>query len=210
MKHFLDSFKSLSFYRKMYYCLLALLIFCIIPLLIMGFYSHPVCDDYTYGGTTHAAWENTGSVFAVFKAAIETAKRFWRGYQGPFASAFFMSLHPGIISERLYPATPFIMLFKLIFSTSVLLYVLLEKYFQIPSLHRKIITCFLLLFCIELLDTPCEAFYWFCGSVHYTFMHSCMLLLISVLLLAVKKSKYRPFYIFVSAVFKKCNAKRLV
>ena len=160
-----------SFQQKIFYSLLLILFLCILPLLVMGFYSHPVGDDYTYGLQAHLAWENTGSPFAVIRAAAGTAQSFWHTYQGPFASAFFMALQPAVISERLYAFSPFIMLFMLIFSTSLFLRVLLVKYFRLPAVSVNIITCVQLLFSIELLEAPSGSF--FSGTAELFIMFSC-------------------------------------
>ena len=193
-----------SFQQKIFYSLLLILFLCILPLLVMGFYSHPVGDDYTYGLQAHLAWKNTGSPFAVIRAAAGTAQSFWHSYQGPFASAFFMALQPAVISERLYALSPFIMLFMLIFSTSLFLRILLVKYFRLPAVSVNIITCVQLLFSIELLEAPSEAFFWYCGAVHYVFMQSCLLLLISVLLLAARSEKRTWLYILLSLPLALC------
>lgn len=193
-----------SFQQKIFYSLLLILLLCILPLLVMGFYSHPVGDDYTYGFQAHLAWESTGSLPAVIKAAAATAQSFWHSYQGPFASAFFMALQPAVISERLYALSPFIMLFMLIFSTSLFLRILLVKYFRLPAVSVNIITCVQLLFSIELLEAPSEAFFWYCGAIHYVFMQSCLFLLISVLLLAARTAKRTWLYILLSLPLALC------
>ena len=89
MKKYILRLKNLSFYEKLYAILLFILIACILPLLYMGLFSHPIGDDYNYGMYGHLAWENTGSLFEVFKAALLTSKTDWLGYQGTFASSFF-------------------------------------------------------------------------------------------------------------------------
>lgn len=204
VKKYIQRFKELTYYQKLYYILLFLLIACILPILYMGFFSHPVGDDYNYGMRAHFAWEETGSIFSVLKAAAQTARIEWHNYQGPFASAFFMALQPAVISERLYALTPFIMLFMLIVSTSIFLYVLFVKCFQIPKIYSKTAVCILLLLDIELLDTPSEAFFWYCGAVHYIFMHSCMLLLFSVLLCEFLSKKNSFLYVLLSLPLAVC------
>ena len=51
-----------------------LFVISLIPLIHIGFYSHPVGDDFSCGSLSHVAWETTGSVWAVLKAAFESAK----------------------------------------------------------------------------------------------------------------------------------------
>ncbi|MEI3526387.1 MAG: hypothetical protein V8Q27_09875 [Eubacteriales bacterium] len=42
--------------------------------------------------------------------------------------------------------------------------------------------------CIQTMPDPVKAYYWYVGSVHYTFMYSCMLFLLSCLMLFLKTS----------------------
>ena len=186
MQRILRRVQRYSVYEILYLVLLALLIFLVLPLLQTALYAHPSADDFTYGQNTHHVWEETGSLLAVIAEAVKTAKAFWYSYQGPFASAFFMALHPAVISERLYPLTTVVMLGSMVLSTGVLVNVVFGKYFGMERIYRKILACVLLLWSTQLLVTPFEASFWFCGAVHYVFMHTCMLLLISVLLLAYK------------------------
>lgn len=176
-----------------------LLIASLIPLIIMGFYNHPVGDDFTYGMQAHLAWQSTHSLPAVLRAAVQTSKDFWFGYQGPFTSAFFMALQPAVISERLYPLTTFIMLGSLIFSTFVFFRVLLRGYLGFSSVHYRIVTLVYLLVSIQVLPTPSEAFYWYCGAVHYIFMHSCMLLLFACCLQFLLKHSGKRFALLLPA-----------
>lgn len=166
-----------------------LFILSLIPLLVMAFYNHPVGDDFTYGMAAHFAWESSHSFLEVVKAALTTARDSWFSYQGPFVSAFFMALQPAVISERLYPLTTFIMLGALILSTSIFLKVLLRDWYQIRKEYCRIITVTLLFLCTQLLPAASEAFYWYCGAVHYIFMHSCMLLLFACMLSWLKTTK---------------------
>lgn len=204
LKKYIQKFNLLSTYEKLYYILLFILIVSILPILYMGFFAHPVGDDYTYGMKAHLAWEQTGSLFNVLKAAVTTARTEWYSYQGPYASAFFMALQPAVISERLYCLTPFIMLFMLILSTSIFLRIVFVNFLHIPVLYKKITACILLLLSIQLLDTPSEAFFWYCGAVHYVFMHSCMLLFFSALLMAAHKTKLRLLFVFASLPLAVC------
>lgn len=195
--------------RKMNLCskislILGILFFLsLIPLLIMGLYNHPVGDDFTYGMQTHLIWESTRSITSVLKTAAQTSRDFRYSYQGPFVSSFFMALQPAVISERLYALTTLIMLSSLIASTWLFLNVLFRKYFHVPASHFYIILFILLSLCIQLIPAPSEAFYWYCGSVHYIFMHACMLLLFSFMLLWLKENRSftKKIYFLLSCLF---------
>ena len=54
-------------------CVLALVLTAsLVPLLAVAQYSHPSADDYPYAVETHAAWQETGSIWAVLRAAGHT------------------------------------------------------------------------------------------------------------------------------------------
>lgn len=163
----------------------------LIPLLLLGTYAHPIGDDYSYGLAAHQAWKSSHSLFVVIKAALQNTRSFYNSWQGTFSSIFLMSLQPAVISERLYPLTTWMMLGSLIGSHLFFFHILFTRYFKTEPAYRLITALTVLFLSIQQLDTPGEAFFWYNGAVHYVFMHSCMLLTITLLLLFLKTNR-RP------------------
>jgi hypothetical protein len=155
----------------------------------MGMYAHSVGDDYSYGLAAHQAWESTRSIFAVLKAALESTRNFYNAWQGTYASIFLMCLQPAVISERLYPLTAVLMLVMIIGSTFFLLHILFTRFLKLERNIRIIVSLSVLFLCIQVLDAPGEAFFWYNGAVHYVFMHSCMLFLIGFMLLIISSER---------------------
>lgn len=195
MRQLTAKFQKLSLTSRL--CLLMSVIFVLslIPLLHIGLYNHPAGDDFASGLLTHLAWKETHSLIETIKAAFETAKNYYMSWQGTYSSAFLVSLHPGIFSERLYILTTPIMLFALISSNAFLFWVLFTFYLPLKKELRTILTLSVLFLSIQILDSGASAFYWFNGAFHYVFMHSCMIFLIALLLLFLKASKKRTQFL---------------
>lgn len=177
----------------------AVFILSLIPLLQLSLYSHPAGDDYAYGLLAHLAWENSHSLSEVLKAAVENVRNYYNTWQGTYASIFLMSLQPAVLSQRLYPLTTVLMLGMLIFSTFFLFRVLFTRYLKLPRSIWLMLALSVLFLCIQVPEEGKSAFFWFNGAVHYVFMHSCMLLLLSCLLLFLKAETKLPRTLYLIA-----------
>lgn len=150
----------------------------LLPLFKLSFYDHPCADDFTYGYPPHAFWSSTGSIIETMKWVFYSVKATYLTWQGTFSSAFFMSLTPAVFSENIYWVTAFIMIGMIIFSTAFLIKVLLVDLLKTDKTSCGIIALITIFILIEQMHWPAQGIYWFNASVHYTFMHSCMLFLI--------------------------------
>lgn len=161
---------------------LSVLVLSLIPLLLVGRYAVPSADDFAYGYPAHLCWEDTHSFFKTLCATVDNVILSYHTWQGTFSSIFLMTLQPSVWSEQLYFLTPIIMLTSLIFSHFYLLYILLVKKLQVSKSLWVTLSSILCLLLIETVVSPVDSFYWFNGSVHYTFMHSIMLILVACVL----------------------------
>lgn len=166
----------------------------LIPLFIMAKYDHPCADDYTNGLYAHRAWLETGSVFEAVKAAAKKVSELYFKWQGTYSSILLMTLQPAVFGEEYYAVTPFIMIIILSISILYLLKVIMCDYLNTARQHYLITSSLLLIVSFQLMISPVEGIYWFNGSVHYVFMHACMLLLLGMFLKYIKDKKL-PFMI---------------
>ncbi|MCI8597320.1 MAG: hypothetical protein HFJ10_02595 [Lachnospiraceae bacterium] len=196
-------FKKLSYTEQVCTLMSVLFVISLIPLIHIGFYSHPVGDDFSCGSLSHVAWETTGSVWAVLKAAFESAKSFYYGWQGTYSSTFILAASPYVFSERLYFLTPVIALCMLIGSNLLFFRTLFTYYLKLERSVWMTLCLSVLFLCIQILDTPGEAFFWYTGMIHYVFMHSCTIFFISCLLLLYKARKrwQTVLWMFLSCLF---------
>ena len=82
-------------------CALALLV-SVIPLYAISLYNHPYYDDYGFSAEVHQVWKETGSLTAVLRQAIESAKVTRQDWQGTYTGTLLSNVQPGIFSESLY------------------------------------------------------------------------------------------------------------
>lgn len=163
--------------------LLAAFLISMVPVWYIARYTVPGCDDYTYGVRTHGAWLATGSLLAVLKAAIETTVEYWFNWQGTYSSIFLMTLSPGILSEKWYFLTTFLMTGMLGGSIACLVHVVLKRYVgKVSGYQRGICTLVLLFLTFQTMVAPNDGLFWYNGALHYVFMESVLFFQIAVLL----------------------------
>lgn len=166
-----------------------------IPIWYLSRYTVPGCDDYTYGVKTHGAWLAAHSLGEVLKAALATTEEYWHLWQGTYSSIFLMTLSPGILNEKWYFLTTFLMTGMLILGVTALVGVVLGQYVcarteggedgdgKAAGRYRSGICILVLLFLIfQTMVAPSDGLFWYNGALHYVFMESVLFLQAAVLL----------------------------
>lgn len=165
---------------------LAALMLCLIPLLLMGRYDVPCADDFNYGLNAHLALRQGASFFQVLGAALERTLVTYRIWQGSYSAVFLMCLQPAVFSEGLYCLTPFLMLGSLLGGLFCLSSLLFRRVLGLPRSLGLIFAGTLGLLWILLVPVPVQSFYWFNGSIYYTFYFGVSL---AALALAVRQAQ---------------------
>ena len=143
--------------RWMFWAALLGFLASMVPVWALSFYTVPGCDDYTYGVKTHGAWKAAGTLTAVLQAALETTAEYWQEWQGTYSSIFLMTLSPGILDEKWYFLTVFLMTGMLGFGLWALLHVVLKKCAGCGSACRRGLCVLLLLFlCFQTMVAPAD------------------------------------------------------
>lgn len=151
----------------------------LLPLFVIAFFDHPSFDDFGYAALTAPAYREGRSVLA---AAFKQVQKTYLEWQGTYSAIFLFSLQPAVFGERFYVLTAFIMLGMLISSTFVFMKVLLKECLHLKINNIITLTCVLLFLCIQFVPSPVESFFWFNGSVFYTFFYSLMLFFFSCII----------------------------
>ena len=144
----------------------------LIPLLYIGRYAAPAVDDFSFGESTHLAWNASHSLFAVLAAAAAKAAHEYVSWQGTFSSIFFFALEPGIFGERFYALTPWIMLGMLSVSTYCLVRCVLTRLFGADRNAARCAALMLLIVSVQCMPGANEALYWYCGAANFILMYS--------------------------------------
>lgn len=161
--------KKIRLARLVAVILLVVFIVSLIPMLAIARYNYPSADDFVYGKTTHAIWQQTGSLLQTVQAAVKEVTRTYVEWQGSYTAIFLMALQPGVFNA--YWLSTFILLGMYILGTCLLGRAVFCKLLKADKWEAVILTVLLMLFSIQLLPQTAEAFYWYNGAVYYTFVY---------------------------------------
>ena len=154
-----------------------------ISILSIAKYSFPLGDDYEYGMQGRKAWEETHSFLSVIGATFKQVAYFYNYWQGTFSAIFFMALCPSIFSESLYGIGTYILLTVFVTSTIYLVNTIAKVCFKSDKkLVTNIIALIITILSLQFVPYAVESFYWYNGSMYYTFFYSIMLFLIAFIL----------------------------
>ena len=177
--------------KSLIYILTAVFVISLIPLYIVGNYAHPCVDDYYYGVETAQVWKETGSLQEVVKEAYSLMTYTYQNWQGNFAAIFLMRLQPGIFGENYYVLAPILLITSFVTAMLTFIYYFLRKCFNAGK-KASIATALCITFCaLHFTYVPSDSFYWYNGSIYYTFFYSLMLILF-LLVTVLLKSNSRP------------------
>ncbi len=168
------SLRSIS-QRAVLLLVLAALLLCLVPLLLLGNYDVPFADDYNYGLDAHLAYVHSGSLLRALEAALRRTGDAYLTWQGSYAGVFLMCLQPAVFREGLYVLTPWLTLGALLGGLFCLCVALFRRLFDLPRVTGAIAAGIAGLLCLLFSPYPVESFYWFNGGVYYTGFFGCSL-----------------------------------
>lgn len=177
---------SQSFKRTMAIVIGVLFLLSLIPMFIIALYNHPSIDDFYYGIKTYHAVQDAGSLPQILSAAVEQVKETYQNWQGTFSAVFLFALHPAVFQDSLYSASTFLLLPAFLFSSLFLWKVLLRDCCKAPREAYWIISLVLLGCSIQFMPSPVQGFYWWNGSIYYTFFYSLSCLCIGLVLKVIR------------------------
>lgn len=177
--------------RTVFYILLFIFALSLIPLYGIGMYAHPSVDDYYYGTETVQVWNSTHSLGAVFSHAYKLMLETYNEWQGNFSAIFLMRLEPGIFGEEYYFIAPFILITTYVICSLFFFYTVLNKIFCADKYRSGIVALSMTFVSMQLTLVPSDSFYWYNGSVYYTFFYSLMLLLFATMI--ILRRTYGPW-----------------
>ncbi|MCR4618608.1 MAG: hypothetical protein K5669_10565 [Lachnospiraceae bacterium] len=144
------------------------LILTLIPMIVLGFFAHPLGDDFYYGLPAMEAIRNGKNIFGIFSAALSGTINQYKIWQGTYSAMFLMHLPPQIFGDifyRLYPA--FIIC---LFAGSI--FYVLKPFMHVENKDNLIpyisTSSLISAICIQFVPLCGETFYWFNGSFYYT------------------------------------------
>ena len=175
--------------KKSLRLLITVFVLALIPLYIIGFYDHPSVDDYFYGMETTAAWNETHSVGDVINASVRETITTYNEWQGTYAAIFLMRLQPSIWSEKYCVIAPLFLITTFTAAMLIFFYVLLTRWFKAEGRLAFAVSLCITFCAIQFTHTPADSFYWYNGSIYYTFFFSLMLTMFTLITLAIHSRK---------------------
>lgn len=145
------------------------MIIILIPLFWISHYNFMSVDDYEYGLQSGAVWKETRSVLQVFIAQIAYAWDYYFEWQGTFFSEWLSTSLIGIFAEEAYFMGTYISLGGFVLAEYFLLMIAFRKILQADKYLSRIVALTCIAVQVLTVPSPCEAFFWFCSAILYTF-----------------------------------------
>ncbi len=178
------------------------MILCLIPMSILGFYSHPLGDDFFYGYSAHLVWQETENILEALKAAFSGTINQYYAWQGTYSAMFLMHLPPQIWGDIFYKVYPTILLACFVTSIFYLTHTLLRVVLNASRNAWILIASLLVLTYIEQVPLCGETLYWYNGSMYYTGFLTCTFAFFGLLMKALRNpSARRTLILSLLAVF---------
>ena len=167
----------------------------LVPVLYLTGYVHATGDDFGYGTLTHAAWLDTHSLPAVFRAACETVKNYYTGWQGTWFSVFLFTLQPEVFSPDAYWIVPLLMLGLTVAGVSVAGYYFLVRKAGFGLSGFIGLDALVLFALIQFIPSTKSAIFWYNGTAHYVIPFFLALVAVSASGMFMDTGKWKFFAI---------------
>ena len=150
------------------------------PLFTIAKYDYPSADDWSFGKYMYRAMQAGEGITGVFHAIYQTlAQNVW---EARFSILILSALQPAAFGEHFYRITPYLMIGSVILSQFLLLRECIAG--QAKENRWLILPIGIPMAILQVLYCPYpeESFYWYNGSVNYTFVYSLSLVLLTLYL----------------------------
>lgn len=153
----------------------------LLPHLMLAPYNYASGDDWSYGVKVYHALQNGGGLKEYVSSVWTTVTESYQTLESRWANSLFAALCPGNIREEYYHLSTWLFLAGLVISQLVFLPYALGISNSGKRYFRPIVCCMLILE-ILYVPYPTHSFYWWTGSVNYTFAFSLALLYCALLI----------------------------
>lgn len=154
--------------------LIAVFIISILPLIIMGFYARPLWDDYSSITIAKYISDNYSPLLSIFAPIIHVITYYF-SWQGTYSAELLFALQPGGWFVPAYWVTTFLMIGSISFAYIYLFRTIVNRVFAVEKSYGTILALMLLIVQFQYVPSIHQAFYWFNGSVYYSFFYALIL-----------------------------------
>lgn len=197
MQNFFNKYEK---YASWFFFVLMLL--CLIPMAILGFYNHPLGDDFYYGSIVSTVWQETGNIFQVLKTAFTETIAQYNRWQGTYSAMFLMHLSPNIWGDFFYKLYPTVLLTCFVGGTFYFTHTIVCHVLKASKNLWILITSLLVLTFTQQVPLCGETFYWYNGSMYYTGFLACTFVFWGLLIKSISKPTiWRTVILSLLAIF---------
>ena len=185
---------NIKFYTRIKNATYILFSIGLVPVIAISPYIYARADDYSFGYHCRIAWEMSGSIWEVIKAAGVMIKEAYFGWQGTFSSIFMMAIQPAVFDEKLYAVVPMFFVLIITGCSYFFLKTVLIDWLKIENTVSKICIWVYIFFGIQCIPVIQSAFFWYNGAVHYIASHCMELCLLAFLIrIYIGKQKWSDY-----------------
>ena len=162
------------------YCIIIISFLLLLPMLRIGFYSHPSFDDFGYSATTYHVYNETHSIPLTIKEAFDNSIKMTSSWQGLYTAAFVQALQPAIFGVRYYAFTSIISIATIWIPVFLFFYYTLcvrLKWNKLQTFSLASIICTVM---TQFLPSAVEGLYWFNGAMNYTLFWGMLIVLMTI------------------------------
>lgn len=138
-----------------------------IPFFYLSHYARPSSDDLGYAVLTRAAWLDSGSLWEVHKAALQTVHNFYNGWAGEWLAFYINSLMPEVFMPYAFWVGCYFFILSIIVGTIIFLFYFFRRIFGIGWEYAAILSVIILIFSMQYNPNNYISIYWFTGAVKY-------------------------------------------
>lgn len=166
-----------------------IMILCLIPMAVMGFYNHPLGDDFDYGRRAMICFREDGTLPEILSVALEGTIEQYHIWQGTYSAMFLMHLPPHVFGDFFYKLYPVVLFICFTGSIFYLMHSLLCTLLNASRRAWVLISSLLVTVCIIQVPLCGETFYWYNGSMYYTGFYACTCFFWGLLIKDILKSE---------------------
>jgi len=166
---------------------LGLMIISLSVMAVLGFYNHPLGDDFYYGYNATMVWQETGNIFEVLRTAWDGMLRQYQIWQGTYSAMFLMHLPPQVFGDIFYKMYPTVLFSCFAGAIFYLGHALLCVRIKASKHAWILVSSLLVLVCIMQVPLCGETFYWYNGSMYYTGFFACTCVFWGLLIKSLEK-----------------------
>lgn len=153
----------------------------LLPEIALTFINRAAGDDYGYGSLTRQAWVVSHSFPEVVKAAGESVRQYYFGWQGTWFSVFLFGFHPEVFHEKAYVVVTILAMGMWIGVTTMVLHYFLVKKAGFAKNGFILINSLFLLIQMQFIPGIKSSLFWFNGIIHYLLPYTMCMLLVYLL-----------------------------